>query len=175
MLTDDEYDILNRFIEGDEPAQIAEATGRQLLEVRRVVNTLASGHRTKARSLLDQQKPPSASPLTAPIVKPKPKVEPPLPARLAEEPVPEQVAAVSEAANLLRPEVAIDDLDTMDGVLAAGRDHAQHTIRVAVAKAASILADARNQIIAERQEAAVKTRIAALEAEIAALRELVAA
>lgn len=170
-IDDDEYRILDLFAKGAEAPAIADQLGSpwRVVDVSHVLNKRCKRSRSDARKLLDSRKPPE-SPLTAPIAVPKAKVEPPLPPRLAEEPVPVPAAPT---ANM--PDVPIDDLDSMDGVLAAGRDHSLHTIRTATAKAASMLADVRNQIIAERQETAVRSRIADLEAELLALRGLVAA
>lgn len=201
-LTPQEYDAIRRFAEGETPPAIAEAIGMRWMEVRDLLNARVNGHQGKAKRLIENlPRPDGVSPLTAPIVKPKPVK--PLPARLVEEPVPagltveEKVAVIAdqarnpatpynpialaavavaeEAVSRVLPKPPMDDLDTMDGVLAVAREHAQHTVRTSAARATALVAELRNQIIEERREALVRERIASLEAELGALRGLLAA
>jgi hypothetical protein len=182
VLTPLAYDTLRRFADGEDIHTISNATGQPWMHVRNLVNIHTSGHRTKARTVLDALTPPTpeqvadaiaankASALTAPLPDVKAKVGPPQP------PPPEPPRRAVMAVTPARGTVNIDDLDTLNGVCNAARDtpHAD-----AARQASDALAEVRRHIIADRRAAAVKTRIAELEAElkaeVAKLRDLVSA
>ena len=77
MLNATEYEVLEMFADGSDPATISDNLGMPLLTVGDILNKRANRKRTVARELINQQKPPARiaaqradSPLTAPIVKP---------------------------------------------------------------------------------------------------------
>lgn len=77
VLTAQQYEILERYSEGEVPPAIADAMGMRTVDVSRIIEDHTKRSRTTARKLIDQQPRPALaaakkaqSPLTAPIVKP---------------------------------------------------------------------------------------------------------
>jgi len=183
------HETLRRFVAREDVGAIAEATGQDWMAVRQLINVWADGKVTKARQVLDERVPPTpeevaaaiartkaaaiaragnVSPLTAPIVvraKSKPAV------RTNPAPLPAVDAPEST------PAVDIDDLDTVDGVMAVAVNHPSDAIRDKAARVSEALAELRQDIIRFRrtEAAAARAQIAELETKLRELQQLVGA